>query len=106
MNDLYNYNFLAEGGYEYPTDINIVPYAKLGIGAYYTEQVTQIGLLYWWQDKWNFGMRPEVGVYYAHPRAIVGFIANVKYNLAFGYNSEVINNLTFLSFGIGAVFAF
>ena len=103
--DLYSYYFMAEAGYAYQTDFIITPYGRMGIGAYYTEMVAQIGLLYWTDESWNFGLRPEIGALIALPNSGVGFIVNAKYNAAINY-SENLDNLNYFTFGIGFIFGF
>ena len=103
--DLYSYYFMAEAGYAYQTDFIITPYGRMGIGAYYTEMVAQIGLLYWTDESWNFGLRPEIGALIALPNSGVGFIVNAKYNAAINY-SENLDNLNYFTFGVGFIFGF
>ncbi|HSG67293.1 MAG TPA: outer membrane beta-barrel protein [Bacteroidales bacterium] len=103
--DLYSYSFLAEAGYAYQSDFFITPYARVGIGAYYTELVTQIGLLYWKDESWNFGLRPEVGALIQVPNSGIGFILNAKYNAAINYTDNL-DNLNYLTFGVGFIFGF
>ena len=103
--DLYSYFIMAEAGYAYQTDFLITPYARLGIGAYYTELVTQIGLLYWRDESWNFGLRPEIGALITIPNSGVGFVVNAKYNAAINYTNNL-DNLNYWTFGVGFVFGF
>ena len=101
--DLYSYYFLAEAGYAYQSDFFMTPYARLGIGAYYTEQVTQVGLLYWRNENWNFGLRPEIGAMMNIPNSGFGFIVNAKYNAIFNYGNDL-ENLNYFTVGVGIVF--
>ena len=103
--DVFSYSFLAEGGYAYQSDFPVTPYARLGIGAYYTELQTQIGLLYWKDESWNFGLRPEVGAMIIVPNSGIGFIVNAKYNAVINY-TENLDNLNYFSFGAGLIFGF
>ncbi|MEN8224670.1 MAG: outer membrane beta-barrel protein [Bacteroidota bacterium] len=103
--DLYSYYFLAEGGYAYQSDFFMTPYARVGIGAFYTEQITQLGLLYWKDESWDFGIRPELGVLIEVPDSGVGFIVNAKYNTVFNYGNDL-ENLNYLAFGLGFIFGF
>lgn len=103
--DLYSYFIMAEAGYAYQTDFLITPYARLGIGAYYTELVTQIGFLYWRDESWNFGIRPEIGALIAVPNSGIGFVVNAKYNTAINYTTNL-DNLNYWTFGVGFVFGF
>lgn len=103
--DVYSYSFLAEAGYAYQSDFPVTPYARLGIGAYYTELATQIGLLYWKDESWNFGLRPEVGALIQIPNSGIGFIANAKYNAVINY-TENMDNLNYFTFGVGLIFGF
>jgi hypothetical protein len=101
--DLYSYYIMAEGGYAYQSDFIMTPYAKIGMGAYYTEMVTQIGLLYWRDETWKFGIRPEIGALIEIPNSGVGFIVNAKYNAVIGF-TENLDNLNYFTFGVGFVF--
>lgn len=106
LRDLYSYAFMAEGGYAYESDFPVTPFVKIGIGAYWTEQYTTIGLLYWNERNWDFGMRPEIGFYYVPDYFSVGFMANVKYNWIPSYKNPGLEKLTYLSLGLGVVFRF
>jgi hypothetical protein len=101
--DLYSWSFMAEAGYAYQSDFIITPYARLGIGAYYTELVTQIGLLYWRDESWDFGLRPEIGALIEVPNSGIGFILNGKYNAAINYGNNL-ENLNYFAFGAGIIF--
>ena len=103
--DLYSYFIMAEAGYAYQSDFIMTPYARIGIGAYYTEMVTQVGLLYWRDESWNFGLRPEIGTLITIPNSGVGFIVNVKYNAAINYTQNL-DNLNYFTFGVGFIFGF
>ena len=44
-------------------DSRIIPYVKLGLGACYIQQRTDIGFYTFTNDyQWNFGLQPELGV--------------------------------------------
>jgi opacity protein-like surface antigen len=101
--DLYSWYFLAEAGYAYNSDFIITPYAKIGIGTYYTEQQLEIGLLYWEEQSWDFGMRPEIGAFMEIPDSGFGFIVNAKYNTVFNYGNDL-KNLNYFTIGLGVVF--
>jgi len=103
--DVYSYFIMAEAGYAYQTDFVMTPYARIGIGAYYTEMATQVGLLYWRDENWNFGLRPEIGALIEIPNSGVGFIVNAKYNTLFNY-SDNFDNLSYFAFGVGFIFGF
>lgn len=103
--DLYSYYFLAEAGYAYESDFFMTPYARLGIGAYYSEQVLSVGLLYFREESWNFGLRPEIGLLMEVPNSGIGFIVNGKYNTAFNYGNDL-ENLNYFNFGLGVIFGF
>ncbi|MEA3476900.1 MAG: outer membrane beta-barrel protein [Bacteroidota bacterium] len=106
MRDLYSYSFMAEGGYAYKSDFPVTPYFKVGIGGFWTEQYTTIGLLYWSDRNWDFGMRPELGFYYIPEYFGLGFIANVKYNWIPSYKNQGMEKLSYLTLGLGIVFEF
>lgn len=103
--DLYSWFFMAEAGYAYQSDFFMTPYFRLGIGTYYTEQATQIGLLYWREETWSFGLRPEIGALIQVPNSGIGFVVNAKYNAAIGYD-KLMDNLNYFTFGAGIVFGF
>lgn len=103
--DLYSYFIMAEAGYAYQSDFPVTPYARIGIGAYYTELVTQVGLLYWRDESWNFGVRPEIGALIQVPNSGIGFIVNAKYNAAVNYTTNL-DNLNYFTFGVGMIFGF
>ena len=103
--DLYSWFFMAEAGYAYRSDFIMTPYVRLGIGAYYSEQVTQIGLLYWREENWNFGLRPEIGALIEVPNSGIGFVVNAKYNTAINYGKSL-ENLNYITFGAGIIFGF
>lgn len=103
--DLYSYYFLAEAGWSYESDFFLTPYARLGIGAYYTEQVLSIGLLYFREEAWNFGLRPEIGALMVIPDSGFGFVVNAKYNTAINYGNDL-QNLNYFTFGVGIIFGF
>lgn len=49
--------------YNLVTEKIIQPYLKLGVGAFFFEQRTDMGIYSWTNDfNWNLGLRPEVGV--------------------------------------------
>jgi hypothetical protein len=81
----------------------MTPYAKIGIGPYYTEQLLQVGLLYWEEQSWDFGMRPEIGVMMEIPDSGFGFMVNAKYNTVFNYGNDL-QNLNYFTIGLGVVF--
>lgn len=101
--DLYSYYIMGELGYAYHSDLFLTPYARLGVGTYYTERITQVGLLYWQEENWNFGLRPEVGALMNLPDMGLGFVVNAKYNTAFNY-SDNIKNIDYFTFGVGIIF--
>ena len=101
--DLYSWYFMGEAGYAYQSDFFMTPFARLGIGAYYTEQVNQIGLLYWRDESWDFGLRPEIGALMEVPNSGMGFMINAKYNTVFNYGNDL-QNLNYFTFGAGIIF--
>ena len=79
----------------------VKPYICTGVGIYYIEQEIQFGSNRLSENSWNFGIAPEAGVYVPFGiQSSVGAMIGVKYNLAF-YNSEGINNITYLNYNIG-----
>ncbi len=101
--DVYSYFFLAEGGYSFLQGSDIRPFLKLGIGAYYTEQNFQVGLLYLEDDSWDFGIRPEFGIQYFNTRSQVGVTINGKFNFVTDYGNDL-NNFYYWTLGIGFLF--
>ncbi len=101
--DIYSYTFLLEGGYAFFQGSDIRPFIKLGIGAYYTEQNLQIGLLYLDDDSWDFGMRPEFGVHYFNTRSQVGVTINGKFNFITDYGNNL-DNFYYWTLGVGFLF--
>lgn len=103
--DLFSYYFLAEGGYAFLPDSPVRPYAKVGLGVYYTEQALQIGLLYFEDDTWDFGLRPEVGVQYFNEDASIGATVNGKYNYVVDYGNDL-DNFSYIAVGVGIIMRF
>ncbi len=101
--DIYNYHIMAEGGYVFLNESLIRPYVKAGIGTFFTEQQLTIGLLYFDEDNWDFGMRPEIGAYYLNERASIGATVNAKFNYTPNYGNEL-DSFHYLSFGVGFLF--
>jgi outer membrane protein len=92
------YNFMPNGTFQ--------PYAGLGLGAYYIEQETQVGIYIDRPKNWRFGLQPELGLYYPFGMSDFGIFARAAYNHVF-YNVGDIKNLGYLSFSVGlAIFGF
>jgi len=106
LRDLYSYSFMAEGGYSYQSNSDVTPYFKLGIGGFWTEQYTTVGLLSWYDRNWDFGMRPELGFYYIPQFYGIGFTANVKYSWIPSYKQQNMDAISYLGLGLGVVFGF
>ena len=103
--DVYNYFILVEGGYSFLEDSPLRPFIKFGIGTYYTEQQLQIGLLYLEEDSWDFGIRPEIGLYYFNSRSQIGVTLNGKYNYIINYGNDL-DNFYYWTLGVGVIFQF
>ncbi len=59
----------------------VIPYFGLGVGTYYIEQRNQLGIYIFQQNKWHFGLSPEVGV-----TIPLGQTSNWGLNVNFRYN--------------------
>ena len=85
--------------YFFGTDGDTQPYLGLGIGTYWIEQRTQMGLFSDTYDTWNFGIAPEVGVLFPI-NLYSNFYVNVKYNYGLNGNADV-ENYSWMSFNVG-----
>ena len=88
----FRYNFTDQGS-------TVIPYVKLGAGAYYIQKRTDIGFYTFVNDyQWNFGLQPEAGVLVPLGRTI-GITASASFNQSFGNRS--IGNQQYLAVGLG-----
>ena len=79
----------------------IIPYVKLGLGACYIQQRTDIGFYTFTNDyQWNFGFQPEAGVLVPLGQKI-GISAGAEYLYSLGNRS--IGNQQYLSVHLGLI---
>jgi outer membrane protein W len=90
------YNFKPEG--------TIRPYVGLGLGPYYIQQETQVGIFTDNRNNWRFGLAPEIGLYYPFGLSDLALHVRVAYNQVF-YNVDPIgSNLGFPDVSVGLAF--
>jgi outer membrane protein W len=90
------YNFKPEGTFR--------PYVGLGLGPYYIQQETQVGIFTDNRNNWRFGLAPELGLYYPLGLSDLALHVRVAYNQVF-YNVDPIgSNLGFLDVSVGLAF--
>ena len=85
--------------YFFGTDGDTQPYLGAGIGTYWVEQRSQIGLFADTYSTWNFGIAPEVGVLIPI-NLYSNFYVNLKYNYGLNGSADV-SNYSWLSFNVG-----
>lgn len=87
------YNLVRERGIE--------PYIKLGVGAFYFEQRTDMGIYSWTNDyNWNLGLRPEIGIMFpVHQNIKLSVLG--RYNQIF--DNQSIDAQSYFNFGVGMV---
>jgi outer membrane protein W len=90
--------FLLTFDYFLNEDGEIQPYLGVGMGTYWIEQKTTMGLFSSTTDNWHFGLAPEVGVII--PVNIQSnFYVSLRYNNAFAANESI--NYGYLGFNVG-----
>jgi opacity protein-like surface antigen len=88
---------LATGYYTYGPSFGTQFYGGAGVGAYYVERRTELGLVAITKDTWHFGATPELGVIFP-----VGSDAKMYFNAKYNWtatSSDV--NYNFFSFNVG-----
>lgn len=85
--------------YFFGTDGDTQPYLGAGIGTYWVEQKTQMGLFADTYSTWNFGIAPEIGVLFPI-NLYSNFYVSVKYNYGINGN-ESVDNYSWLTFNVG-----
>lgn len=60
----------------------VLPYAGIGIGAYYVDSRSYMGIYYVREEAWHFGIAPEVGVVVPFGSSNTGINVALKYNYA------------------------
>lgn len=88
---------LATAHYTYGPQFGTQVYGGLGVGAYYVERRTELGLVAFTKDTWHFGATPELGVMFPVGTDAKMYL-NAKYNWT-ATSSDV--NYNFFSFNIG-----
>ncbi len=111
--ELFEYNNTTISGIQYrylntvPINLNVkkyfsretyAPYVGLGLGTSYTQAQTDLGILSFTDDKWQFNFAPEIGVLYLLPRDRLASF-KIKYN--YSPKSGDFDAVSYLSFGIG-----
>lgn len=90
---------LATINYFFGEDGDTQPYLGAGIGTYWIEQRTQMGLFSSTDDTWNFGIAPEIGVLFP-----LNLNSNLYLNLKYNYGmngSEDVEDYSYLTFNVG-----
>jgi opacity protein-like surface antigen len=85
--------------YFFGTDGDTQPYLGAGVGTYWVEQRSQMGLFSDTYSTWNFGIAPEVGVLIPI-NLYSNFYVNLKYNYGLNGSADV-SNYSWLSFNVG-----
>ncbi|PWJ43786.1 porin family protein [Sediminitomix flava] len=91
---LTSHYYLGESG-------GIRPFVGLGLGINYVELSQDVGSVTFYDNKWLFAMRPEIGVFVPlSPN--VGILTAAKYNYSVGAGS--MDAQSFMSFNFGFAF--
>ncbi len=68
-----------------------------GVGTYWIERRTEVGLYAFTENDWHFGVAPEIGIAFPHGRTSI--VLSARYNHAFAAGS--VNQQSWLSLGLG-----
>ena len=68
-----------------------------GVGTYWIEKKTELGLYALTENNWHFGLAPEIGV--SIPRGRTAIVISARYNYAFSAGN--VDEQSWLSLGIG-----
>ena len=90
-----HYHFLYESA--------VRPYVGAGLGMYSVNKQTEMGLYYSQTKSWQFGVQPEVGLWF-DVAAGVNILVAAKYNYAF--KSQKGDPLSFLNVNVGLSFVY
>ena len=90
---------LFTANYLFGSDGDVQPYLGVGLGTYWVEQRSQMGLFANTYQTWNFGLAPEVGVI-VPVNLSSNFYVNLKYNYGMNGN-ESVDNYSYLTFNVG-----
>lgn len=82
--------------------IRMKPYIKFGMGGYYFQKRTDMGLYTFSNEyNWNFGIQPEAGILFPlNERIMINL--NSRYNHILGNQS--IDQQSYINIGLGIVF--
>ena len=89
------YNFMG-------AESKVLPYGKLGIGAYYFQKRTDIGFYTFTNNyDWSFGLQPEAGV-------LIPITQNIRINVGARYNylfqNQELNKQSYVNINLGLMF--
>ena len=82
----------------------VLPYAGIGVGAYYIESRNQMGIYYVQEKAWHFGLAPEVGVVIPFGGSNTGINVALKYQYAAKTKDTQAVSWVELDIGIAYVF--
>jgi outer membrane protein W len=89
---------MMTANYFFNEDGETQPFVGLGLGTYWVEQKTNMGLFSEKEDHWHFGLAPEVGVLF--PVNIqANFYITVRYNNAFPAKESI--TYSYLGLNVG-----
>jgi hypothetical protein len=94
---------LAIVHYHFMYESTVRPYVGTGLGIYSVNKQTEMGLYYDQTKSWQFGLQPEVGLWFDAAPGVNLMIA-AKYNYAF--KSQKGDPLSFLNFNFGLSFVY
>jgi hypothetical protein len=90
--------------YNFARDGETRPYVGLGAGAYYSDQLMDIGIYTFEADVWHFGVAPQVGVLIPSSNRDTKFVLDVRYHLpiaAGGYIGDESLSMAYWTVGAG-----
>lgn len=79
------------------------PYATLGIGTIFQEDLVEIGTNAYYNDGWMFGMAPELGLNIIINEKM-DFMASYKYVI--GFQTSQVSQLSYSNLNLGLAFKF
>jgi len=83
---------------------NLMPYIGLGLGTYYIDARTYMGIYYIEDEAWHFGLAPELGLSIPFGSSNAAFTANVKYNWA--AKTKDTSGQSWIGVGVGFSYVF
>lgn len=90
---LFTFNYL------FGSDGDVQPFLGAGVGTYWIEQRTQMGLFSTTYKTWNFGLAPEVGILFPLNLNSNLYIS-AKYNYGMNGSSDV-DDYSYMTFNVG-----